>query len=110
MIVIRAVILLLHGEVQDAAYWTIIGRADDFLLGIAAFHSRSHLRGNHWIAATTAAAFLMLFWLVDEAGGFYQIGKSSPLWIIWPTIEAAAYAILIGYYDTSFAQNLNGSV
>lgn len=101
-IALRCVIFFVHGEVQDAAYWTIIGRADDFLMGIAAFSFREHYKGRHLLVALTAIAFVAFFWTFDDLGGFFQVGKASPIWIILPTAEAVAYSTIIAYYDTTF--------
>lgn len=105
---LRCAILLVHGQVQDAAYWTIIGRADDFLMGIAAFKFRGHFTGRHMLAALIAICFAALFWEFDYLGGFYLIGKSSPIWIILPTAEAIAYSSLIAYYDTTYRPAATG--
>lgn len=103
MIALRFAIFLIHGEVQDAAYWTIIGRADDFLMGITAFNFRGHLKGQHWLAIGVVALFVVLFWTFDSLGGFYQVGKTSAVWIILPTVEALAYSTIVAYYDTTFS-------
>ncbi|QPC91795.1 acyltransferase [Mesorhizobium sp. INR15] len=94
------------GEVQLAASVTIIGHADQFLAGILAFHLRAYARDRHWLALAVFILFSGFFWWFDTAGGFYQLGRyPSPhgIWIILPTLEAAAYSFGIAYYDTSFS-------
>jgi peptidoglycan/LPS O-acetylase OafA/YrhL len=105
---LRAAIFLFHGEVQDAAYWTIIGRADDFLLGIAAFKFREHFANRHALVLSIAICFAAYFWAFDYLGGFYLIGKSSPIWITLPTAEAIAYSSFIAYYDTTYHPSPTG--
>ncbi len=93
------------GEVQSLAYLTIFGRIDQFVLGIIAFHSRAHFIGRHGRAAGIAAAFVTLYWWFDKSGGFFlQPSYPSPsrLWIVLPTLEGAAFAALIAWYDGSF--------
>lgn len=93
------------GEVQSLAYSTIFGRVDQFVLGIIAFHGRFHLIGRHARAAGIAAAFITLYWWFDKNGGFFlQPSYPSPsrLWIVLPTLEGAAFAGLIAWYDGSF--------
>lgn len=94
------------GEVQSLAYATIFGRIDQFVLGIMAFHGRAYLIGRHTRAAAVAVAFITLYWWFDRSGGFWlQPTYPSPsrLWIVLPTLEGAAFAALIAWYDGSFA-------
>jgi peptidoglycan/LPS O-acetylase OafA/YrhL len=98
------------GEVQSLAYPTIIGRIDQFVLGIMAFHGRARFIDRHTQAAVVAAAFITLYWWFDGNGGFYlQPSYPSPsrLWIVLPTLEGAAFAVLIAWYDGSFP-HVNG--
>lgn len=93
------------GEVQSLAYSTIFGRIDQFVLGIIAFHGRAHLIGHHVRAAAIAAAFITLYWWFDSNGGFFlrpTYPSPSRLWIVLPTLEGAAFAALIAWYDGSF--------
>ncbi|RUX27898.1 acyltransferase [Mesorhizobium sp. M7A.F.Ca.US.011.01.1.1] len=106
-IVLRSVLYVQIGEVQSVASVTIIGHADQFLAGILAFHLRAHAKNQHWLALAVLMAFSGFFWWFDAAGGFYQLGRyPSPhwIWIILPTLEAAAYSFGIAYYDTSFSK------
>lgn len=107
MIAFRALLFAKGFDVQYFSYWTIVGRADDFLLGIAAFNYRSLFRSRHWFAAASFLAFCALVWLYDSAGGFNLMVPRWP-WIFIPTIEAAGYAVLIAYYDTTFRPGNTG--
>ena len=49
-IALRTGIFLQLGEVKTAAYFTIIGRYDDFVLGILAFQYRHHFARRHRLA------------------------------------------------------------
>ncbi|ODA93905.1 acyltransferase [Mesorhizobium sp. SEMIA 3007] len=110
-ILLRWALYVHLGEVQSAAAWTIIGHADHFLAGILAFHLRAHAKDRHWLALAVLLAFSGFFWWFDTAGGFYQVERyPSPhwIWIILPTVEAAAYSFGIAYYDTSFPRQRTG--
>ena len=100
-IVLRAVLYWYAGEIQSLAYWTIIGRIDQFTLGIVAYHYRAFFsRGV--LAACALATFMAFYWWFDWRGGFYQMPSypsPSRLWIIIPTLEGLAYSILIAWYD-----------
>ncbi len=98
-IALRLALWIINGEVQDAAYWTIIGRIDQFVLGIMAFRLRHLLVGRHRRAATVALAFTSLYWLFDYSGGM-SASQTWPIWIVLPTMEGAAFACLIGWYDS----------
>jgi len=104
-ILLRARYYAWNGEVQSLAYWTIFGRIDQFVLGIIAFHDRSRLIGQHTLAAGIAVAFITLYWWFDRSGGFFlqpTYPSPSSLWIVLPTMEGLAFAILIAWYDGSF--------
>jgi len=101
--------LFLHherGEIQSLAFWTIIGRIDQFALGMLVYQFRSHLAHRHVVAAATIIGFMMFYWYFDHQGGFFQnpsYPSPSPIWIVLPTIEGLAYAIGIAWYDNSFS-------
>ncbi|MFM2450271.1 MAG: hypothetical protein RIS44_2721 [Pseudomonadota bacterium] len=92
-----------EGEVQSISYWTIIGRIDQFTLGIVAFsYSREILAWRRKVL-TVLLSFLVFWWWFDLAGGFFQrpsYPSNSAIWVIIPTIEAIAYASLIAWYDS----------
>lgn len=100
-----------EGEIQSLAYWTIIGRIDQFALGMLVYHFRSYIAHRHAIALLTILAFMVVYWYFDLQGGFYQnpsYPSPSPLWIILPTIEGIAYATGIAWYDNSFSHSTSG--
>jgi peptidoglycan/LPS O-acetylase OafA/YrhL len=110
-ITLRALIHWRTGEVQMPAYYTIVGRIDQFVLGMLAWHFRAHFAGRHLRAAAYLAAFTLFYWLFDLQGGFFQnrsYPSPSPLWIVMPTAEGLGYAALIAWYDNSFAHS-NGA-
>ena len=96
-----------HGSVQTLAYFTIVGHLDQFLLGMWGTQLRPLMAGRHRIAAGVLIAFLLAYWRFDVVGGFYN-SASSPLWVLLPTVEGLAYALLIVWYDNSFAHTTSG--
>jgi len=110
-IALRSFIYWQRGEVQAIAYWTIVGRIDQFALGMLAYHFRAWLAGRHFLAVAIIGGFAMFYWCFDLQGGFYQnpsYPSSSPLWILFPTIEALAYASGIAWYESSFTHSTTG--
>ena len=90
------------GEVQSMAYLTLMGRIDQFLLGIMAFQHRSSIIGRNKLAILIALGFTTLYWWFDQSGGFFrQPSYPSPsrIWIILPTLEGLALAFFIAWYD-----------
>lgn len=101
----RAVIWWNTGEVQVAAYWTLIGRLDQFVLGMVFFHlSASALVRQHATLLFLGALLVFgAFWhLFDRLGGYLfmpSYPSPSALWIAIPTIEGLAYGALIASYE-----------
>lgn len=99
------------GEIQSLAYWTILGRIDQFALGMLIYKFRAGLAHRHFLAVATFSGFAMFYWNFDLNGGFYQsLSYPSPssLWIFLPTIEGMAYAVCIAWYDNSFRHSSTG--
>jgi len=100
-----------RGEIQSFAFWTIIGRIDQFALGMLMYQFRAYLAYRHLAVFATFIAFAMLYWLFDLHGGFSQnptYPSPSRLWILLPTIEGVAYAVAIAWYDSSFSPSATG--
>ena len=105
VILIRYLLYIALGEIQSLSYWTILGRIDQFVFGIIAFHFSSYIKGKHVLAFIIFTAFSIFYWYFDTIGGFYQnpiYPSSSSLWVIIPTIEGLSYSLLIAWYDNSF--------
>lgn len=109
-ILLRGAVLHYHGTVRDAAYYTIVGRLDQFLLGILAFHSREFICGRHWQTVAISVLFLGFYWWFDRAGGFNSSALSaSSIWVWLPTLQGLVFAWIVAYYDSSFRPS-NGGV
>jgi peptidoglycan/LPS O-acetylase OafA/YrhL len=110
-ILARLIIYQVRGEIQLLAYWTIVGRIDQFALGMFAFQFRRYLANRHVVAAAFLFMFSLFYWYFDFRGGFYHnplYPSTSTLWIFLPTIEGIAYSIGIAWYDSSFSPSLTG--
>jgi peptidoglycan/LPS O-acetylase OafA/YrhL len=95
----RCLIYEAGGDVEYYAYSTIVGRIDQFVLGIAAWEFRGLLRGRHiWMGVATVAFFGFYQWFVS-IGGYYATQGTRGIWIVIPTIEGAFFAFLVAYYD-----------
>lgn len=105
-ILLRTAIFLEQGHIQQLAYSTILGRIDQFLLGMTAWYSRDLFQKKHMLCAVILLLFLIIFYNFDATGGYFD-PKGYPsqraIWIFLPTFEAIAYATLIVWYDTSWS-------
>lgn len=109
-VLLGAVIIrvLLHqelGYIQALSFWTIIGRIDQFLLGILAYQFRRKISGNHLLVLSTLFMFAVFYWYFDSQGGFFMnpsYPSPSAIWVYMPTIEGLTYALGISWYDNSF--------
>jgi peptidoglycan/LPS O-acetylase OafA/YrhL len=106
-IAFRAAYFAIHGEVLSLAYWTIIGRIDNFLAGIIAFRCRDRIRGRHGLMAAALVTYLAFYYWFTNSGGYY-LSPYKSVWIVLPTVEAAFCAILIAWYDQSFRFGTKG--
>ncbi|WP_205928514.1 acyltransferase family protein [Rhizobium leguminosarum] len=102
---LRTALFIKDGTVFWPAYWTIIGRLDQFVFGMLGYQYRAVIVKEHRRAAIMALTFCLFYYLYDRLGGFYRMPSfpsPSSVWIILPTIEGIFYGLLIAYYDGSF--------
>lgn len=101
---LRAYIWKNQGEVQFLAYATLIGRLDQFLLGMLACHWRGYMKNKHSVAFFVLLSFCVFYWWFDFRGGFYlspEYPSPSKLWIVLPFVEGLCYALIIAWYEGS---------
>lgn len=107
---LRLAIYTERGEVQSLAYWTLVGRIDQFLLGMIAYHHRRLVAGKHAVMALLAIGFLVFYRWFDQLGGFYtapSYPSPHPVWVVLSTLEGVFYASLIAWYD-ALSQGMKG--
>lgn len=101
MIALRALLAWYGYPVAYLAYWTLLGRIDQFALGMTAFWFRDRIAGRNRLARSILVGFLLFYAALDADGGSRagDMTASPGLWIVLPTMEGAAYAILIAWVD-----------
>ncbi|GAA4004713.1 acyltransferase [Sphingomonas humi] len=93
-LLLRLALANLGYAIETLAYYTLIGRIDQFALGIFAYHLAP--RGR---VAAAAFGALWLFYMWFAANGGYYGAHDDLVWVVLPTIEAAGFAALISWYD-----------
>jgi peptidoglycan/LPS O-acetylase OafA/YrhL len=105
LLLFRGFAALLGGNARDLAYMTIVGRLDQFLIGMwAAWFFRTHPLSPRQGAVLATLALLAM---VAALACFNALGgwPTTPAWkIAWPTFEAVLWAaFVIGYVDAANA-------
>ncbi len=102
--------VLLGANPQIVSYYTILGRLDQFLIGMMAATVALRLtfdsRLLRWALPVGIVGLLTALYLFNQAGGFVT-GASWRL--LWPPVEAALWALIILGYLTIF-QGRHGRV
>ncbi len=94
---LRVALAALDVDVRHFAYFTIIGRIDQFLFGILCFRYRGAIDGPTALAAL--AGLCGFYAWFDAAGGFHGPLSTGFIWAFIPTIEGLGFGILIARYD-----------
>lgn len=93
----RGVAYLNGADFRDLGYWTILGRLDQFIVGIAAglsFRKLSPTLKRWLFLPALACALGSLFWL-NRLGGW---PVSTPFKTVWPLWEGVMWAALVVSY------------
>ncbi len=110
-LILRYCLWATQGEVQWFSYWTIVGRIDQFALGMVFYYCRGWIKGRHVLALATAVWFVAFYHYFNVRGGYFHMPSypsPSRLWVIIPTMEALGYGLLITWYDNSFQHSTQG--
>jgi peptidoglycan/LPS O-acetylase OafA/YrhL len=97
-LVMRLLAVLVGASPRDLSYWTVVGRIDQFCLGMIAARWYVEKDWNHlraaWFMPAAAVAFVML-WQLNRIGGFPLVATWK---VVAPTIEGAVWAFFIVTY------------
>lgn len=94
-------------HLQNAAYWTILGRIDQFVLGILFFRYGNFMAGRHALAAGAIVLWLLIWQQFHRLGGFYD-NEAPGVWTFLTTAEGLFYGLIIAWYDKSFSFSKTG--
>lgn len=104
LLLLKAGAYLASDRPTHMLYSTLLGRMDQFLLGmLMAQLGRHHLRGQLHGGWTVAAVAVMWGLLEAQArhASFFLPVTAQPAWIVWPTLEAAGWGLVILCYTHS---------
>jgi peptidoglycan/LPS O-acetylase OafA/YrhL len=96
------------GMLQGLTYFTLIGRIDQFVLGILFYKYGDFFKGKHILIAFLSIAWILLWQQFDKVGGFYNSKKFGDIWIILTLLEGLVYGTIITWYDKSFSFKSTG--
>jgi peptidoglycan/LPS O-acetylase OafA/YrhL len=93
-----------YGSVQYMSYWTIVGRIDQFVLGMVGYSL--YRRYHPWLGSIPFFVSLVVVWLaiyhvINLNGGYYGIPTSpyfQTMWIFVPTLEGLFYMLITVSY------------
>ncbi len=96
-------------NLKSTVYGTLIGRLDQFLIGMAAgalYSGRGpqwnlSLFKKWWSVLIGVAVAVCTVWIFHRCGGYYHLGDKHWFWIIWTPIEGCVWALLIMTYVMS---------
>lgn len=117
-VVLRILVWAHTGNVQQLSYWTMFGRADQFIAGMIAgyLYTQRAVRSQRvaWCglaAAVAAVGLLAAFYAkINLAGGYYGLRPSSVIWVVWPTVDAVLFSVaVLGYLVAPRIRAISGS-
>lgn len=97
---VRAILFGIESETQSVAFYSIVGRFDQFVLGIWSFRALKNRKLTNGVFLVALPIFVFAFHHFNTMGGFFGT-KHSPVWICLSTVEGLFYAVAIRCYDTS---------
>ena len=103
-IIIRAMMYINDGTVQDASYSTILGRFDQFIIGMGAAliyaNRKAYLSSPIALAGSIGIVYLWFYaFTAWTNGGYYGTNSATSVaWIFSPTLEAIAWSVLMLSY------------
>lgn len=95
-IVLRALVFGSGGDMRYVPYFTIVGRIDEFLLGmLAANFVASRPRLSPWLMVPVLAICAAVLFAYNQAHGYVS---NAPWKLIWPTVQGGMWAAFIAVY------------
>jgi len=96
-------------DIRRISYFTLLGRIDQFIIGMiaGAMHSgRAEVTVTRALATTPALLGSLLLVManlynLNRLGGLQHISGDDVIWVFWPTLDALCWALVILCYLTN---------
>ena len=122
LVAVRCIAYLTTGAVHQLAYFSLFGGLDAFVFGLITHEIYQKLNGRSlptWLPVLVFAGIVVLLDISFRHQGFFHVDynhvtadgiSKSALWIIWPTIQAAAFGALVVSYLGASAVNFGANL
>lgn len=99
---LRTAVYLQGLSLEPLASATLLGRIDQFMLGMCAWHWRDHLKGRHVQVGVVLLAYSLWLTYLDHLGSPYATNFHRDLWWVGlTTVDGLAAAVAIAWYDVN---------
>ncbi len=107
---LRVLLYFQGADMRDVSYWSIVGRMDQFLLGmLAGLFYRERFQASARFDGLALWGLIAVLGSLTVFNRFGGGGLNNHVWIFWPTIEGAAWVLFVlGYL--SIARHFNAAV
>lgn len=110
-ILFRFISYLLGSNIRNVSYWSIIGRIDQFIIGMLVANFFTNMKENVFSKKYSIALFIFsttfiitILFIFNKLGGWPSTGSWK---ILWPTIEGSAWGIFLLSYILMFNNKKN---
>jgi peptidoglycan/LPS O-acetylase OafA/YrhL len=101
MTALRAAMYFNGFDMEILAGFTMIGRIDQFLIGITAFRLRDFIKGRHLLIAAATAIFLAFMTYIDRTGRLRDPDLVHMM-VYVNTVEGLFFGLIVAWYANSF--------
>jgi peptidoglycan/LPS O-acetylase OafA/YrhL len=107
LVTMRLAVYAHLGTVHRFAYFSLFGAMDAFIFGFIASKVARDRTAPVWLPAVVLVGFSAVLWFAFRSHRFFHVDYGGPnlyaistsgRWIIWPTLQAALCAALVGSY------------
>lgn len=110
MIVVRFVVWQNVEDLRQLAYWTMVGRFDQFLIGmIAGVYYKKYFVPSIKLDVVAVVSSVLLVLLLSTFNRLGGGGTTGYYWVLWPSIEALFWSVFCVSY-LSIANRINKHV
>lgn len=102
-VALRALILAVSGDIYYLSYGTIVGRIDQFLMGIIFWNFRDQLLKKKNILFALIFGYLTFQFYFNARGGAFRAPRdeiNQLIWLFMPAIEALGFASFVLIFDS----------